>query len=182
MIIQRCFFIFLLALVFTTSYAQHDTDNKEKVTIKRQHKQIDAMYDSVYQWRIKQSKLDDIYIPLDLYDCFRQLDKLMEDEVKERFIAFSDEEVDARTHGSLGLWIDHKWSLTNGSRLSAYFRKMGIPHPQYMVGMIIQTYHRHLNKRDLGVKELVKKYQDMWAVKQKEEAKIMLEKSATPKN
>lgn len=185
---QNLFCTFFLSILsLTCIIAQnppqaHTQDSTEKVVIKRQKKQLDAMYDTVYQWRIKQTKLNDFYIPLDLYDCFRQLDKLMEDEVRVRFMEFSDEEVDARTHGSLGIWIDHKWQLTDGSRLSAYFNKMGIPHPQYMVGLIIQTYHRYLHKRDLGVKELRAKYQAMWQKKQKEEANKMLQNSNSPKH
>lgn len=169
--------ISLISLAALSAQNPPHSEEEGKVVIKRQHKEIDAMYDTVYQWRIKQTKLNDFYIPLDLYDCFRQLDKLMEPAVREKFMAFSDEEVDAKTHGSLGIWLDHKWQLTDGSRLSAYFNKMGIPHPQYMVGVIIQTYHRYLHKRDLGAKELVKKYKDMWQIKQKEEAKKMLEHS-----
>ena len=153
-----------------------DTD---KIIIKRQHREVDAMYDSIYQWRITQKKLDDVYIPMDLLDCFKQLDKLMEPEVRERFMAFSDEVVDKKTHGSLGLWIDHKWQLSEGSRLSAYFRKMGVPHPQYMVGIIITSYHRQLHKKDLKVKEQVEHFKELWKVEQKEMAIEMLERKTS---
>jgi hypothetical protein len=156
-------------------------DKSDKVIIKRQQKEIDMMYDSVYNWRIQQKKLDDIYIPMDLFDCFKQLDKLMDDGVRERFMAFSDEEVDRRTHGSLGIWIDHKWQLTDGSRLTAYFRKMGVPHPDYMIGIIITSYHRYLHKRDLKVKEQVAFFQEKWKVEQKEMAKEMISRQNSKK-
>jgi hypothetical protein len=132
--------------------------------------------DSAYQKRIQLAKIDDIYIPRDLYDCFRELDKSMEPDVKKNFMAFTDEEVDRRTHASLGKWIDHKWSLTDGSRLSAYFTKMKVPHPDYMVGIIITSYHRHLHKKDLKVQEQVERFRKIWQKKQKEEAAKMLNK------
>lgn len=176
--------IIIIALSFSFSGLQAQNkdsvalkaiEHSDKVILKRQHREVDAMYDSIYQARITQKTLDGVYIPMDLFDCFKQLDTLMEPAVKERFMAFSNEEVDKRTHGSLGLWIDHKWQLTDGSRLSAYFRKMGVPHPQYMVGIIITTYHRRLHKQDLKVKELVEEFKEKWAVKQKEMAKEMVE-------
>lgn len=152
-------------------------EKSDSVIIRRQHKEIDLMYDSVYQWRIKQTHLDDVYIPMDLLDCFKQLDKLMEEPVKKRFMEFSDEDADRKTHASMGLWIDHKWKLTDGSRLSAYFRKMGVPHPDYMVGVIITSYHRHLHKRDLKVKEQVAFFKEKWKKEQKEMAKEIIQKN-----
>jgi len=174
-IITLCFCLSGLQAQNKDSVALKAIEHSDKVIIKRQQRGVDAMYDSVYQVRIAQKFLDGVYIPMDLFDCFRQLDTLMEPAVKERFMAFTNEEVDKRTHGSLGLWIDHKWKLTDGSRLSAYFRKMSIPHPDYMVGVIITTYHRHLHKKDLKVKELVQEFKERWAVKQKEMAKEMVE-------
>jgi hypothetical protein len=149
-------------------------DKSDKVIIRREKKLYERYMDSIYDWRIKQVKLDDVYIPFDLYDCFKQLDNLMEDGVKTKFMEFSDEEVDRKTHGSIGKWIDHKWQLTEGSRLSAYFKKMGVPHPDYMVGIILTTYHRNLHKKDLKVKELVAYFKEMWKKKQKEKAKSMI--------
>lgn len=114
---------------------------------------------------------------MDLLDCFKQLDKLMEEPVKKRFMEFSDEDADRKTHASMGLWIDHKWKLTDGSRLSAYFRKMGVPHPDYMVGVIITSYHRHLHKRELKVKEQVAFFKEKWKNEQKEMAKEIIQKN-----
>ena len=112
----------------------------QRVKIRQQKTKITATMDSVYNERVKLAYIDSIYIPRDLYDCFRELDKLMEPGVKKTFMEFSDEEVDRRTHASLGKWIDHKWSLTEGSRLSAYFTKMKVPHPDYMIGIIITSF------------------------------------------
>ncbi len=170
----------VLSFVFNTEAQKKDStilkaiDHSDKVIIRRQQKLYEAKMDSVYQWRISQSKLDDVYIPMDLIDCYKQLDILMEPAIRQKFMEFKDEEVDKKTHGSIGLWIDHKWQLTEGSRLSAYFRKMGVPHPDYMVGIIITTYHRHLHKKDLKVKELVEYFKEIWNKKQKEKAKAMI--------
>lgn len=145
-----------------------------KVIIKREKNKLYSQMDTVYRQRIKMAQIDGVYIPKDLNDCFRELDKLMEQDVREKFMAFSDEEADKRTHGSLGMWIDHKWSLTEGSRLSHYFNQMRVPHPDYMVGIIITSYHRYLHKRDIKLKEQVEHFRKLWQTKQRANAKAML--------
>ena len=154
---------------FNLIQAQENKGDKAEVKVKRAkvETELSRYQDSVLADRYQRSRLNGHYIPHDLLDCFRTLDTLMDEGVRERFMAFSDEEVDARTHASLGKWLDNRWSISEGSRLSAYFRKMGLPHPDYMVGLIIRSYHRHLHKRDLGIKEQVKAFKKDWEVKEK---------------
>lgn len=141
-----------------------------KIIIKPQRKRGDVINDSIYQVRIRESELDGMYIPKDLYDAFRELDKLMDAQAKKTFMAFSDEEVDRRTHGTLGVWLENKWSLSEGSRLSEYFRKMKVPHYDYMIGIIIRSYHRHLHGRDLQLKEQVLAFRKLWNKRQQKKA------------
>lgn len=165
--------------------AQTAPDNAEKtqkVIIKTQKKRGDIINDSIYQARVQQSELDGMYIPKDLYDAFRQLDKLMDDDAKQSFMALSDEEVDRKTHGSLGVWIEHKWSMSEGSRLSEYFRKMRVPHYDYMIGIIIQSYHRHLHGKDLKVKEQVLYFRKKWDKKQKAKADALINSGSVQSN
>ena len=146
----------------------------ERVIIKKQRTLNDHLADSVYRARVQLEKIEGVYIPRDLYDAFRQLDKLMDDDAKEAFMAFSDAEVDRRTHGTLGVWIEHKWSMAEGSRLSEYFRKMKVPHYDYMIGIIIQSYHRHLHGRDLDLKGQVLRFRELWKKRQREKADRMM--------
>lgn len=146
----------------------------DKVIIKKQRTRNDAIVDSLYQVRVQLDEIEGIYIPRDLYDTFKELDKLMDEDAKKAFMAFSDAEVDRRTHGTLGVWIEHKWSMAEGSRLSEYFRKMKVPHYDYMIGIIIQSYHRHLHGRDLDIKGQVMRFRKLWKKKQQEKADRML--------
>jgi hypothetical protein len=170
-----------LLVIFTVvnTFGQNNTSitkdiETDKVVIKPQKTAFDANYDSIYQWRVSQSHLDDVYIPMDINDCFKQLDKLMEEPVKKRFMAFSDEEVDSKTHASLGKWIDHKWQITQGSRISNYFKRMGVPHPEYTIGIILTSYHRYLHKKELKLKEQVTYFKEKWNEKQREKAKELI--------
>jgi hypothetical protein len=174
-------FLFLLIVLCFSAYsadAQIDTtkivkEKNKKIVIKTQKKR-NPYQDSVYQWRVAQSHLDNFYIPTDINDCFKQLDKLMETSVKQRFMAFSDEEVDRKTHASLGRWIDHKWQISDGSRISYYFYRMGVPSPEYTIGIIITSYHRYLHKKDLKLKEQVAYFKALWEEKKKERVDDML--------
>ena len=146
-----------------------------KVLIKREEKLEHRRLDSLYQVRIKLKDIEGIYIPKDLNDCFRELDKALDEEVKADFIALEDKEVDRRSHNTLGRWIEHRWSLLEGSRLSHYFSQMKVPHPDYMVGIILTSYHRYLNKKDLKLKEQVEFFRTLWQEKQRKEAKKIID-------
>jgi len=173
----RTFIILLLSSIGTVSFAQEPPQKETpKVVIKTQKKRGDAVNDSLYQIRIQESELDGMYIPKDLYDVFKELDKLMDEDAKKIFMAYSDAEVDRKTHGSLGVWLEHKWSLSEGSRLSEYFRKMRVPHYDYMIGIIITSYHRHLHEKDLKIKEQVTFFRNIWNKKQEAKAKDLLER------
>lgn len=171
----------LVIFTVASTFGQNDSSIAKdietgKIVIKPQKTSFDANYDSIYQWRVSQSNLDDVYIPMDINDCFKQLDKLMEEPVKKRFMAFSDEEVDRKTHASLGKWIDHKWQITQGSRISNYFIRMGVPHPEYTIGIILTSYHRYLHKKELKLKEQVTYFKEKWNEKQREKAKELIGK------
>lgn len=163
--------VILFAMVSSLLMAQKPANGskpaKEKTVKVKTY--TDPHADSVYQARVKMVKIDGVYIPRDLFDVFRTLDTLMDDEVRVKFKAFSEEEVDPRTHASLGKWLEEKWGLKEGSRLSAYYNKMGLPHYDYMVGFTIISYHRYLHKRDLKSKELVEKFKEMWKVRRERE-------------
>lgn len=169
---------FLSTLFFSLHLAaqtNNQINNKDSVIIKRHISRTEQINDSLYNIRVKQVYIEDVYIPKDLPDCFKQLDSLMDDEVREKFMAFSDEEVAKRTHASLGLWLIKKWNLQEGSRLSAYFTKSSVPNADYMAAIIITAYHRHLHKKDLNTKELVEYYRERWKQKQEKRKKELEE-------
>lgn len=169
--------IMMLGVLFFTLSLQAQEPNKKKegkTIIKTQKKRIDNYNDSIYYDRTSQKELDGMYIPIDLYDCFKVLNKQMSATALTIFKAYSDEEVDQKTHGTLGFWMEHKWSISEGSRLTEYFRKMGVPHYDYMIGIIIQSYHRSLHGKELKVKEQVLKFREIWDKKQGKKIKEML--------
>lgn len=106
-----------------------------------------------YKKRIQQDSIDHVYIPSDLQDCFKQLDKLLTSAEKKSFASASENSLSSY-HMGLGLWMRNNWGLWKGSRLSNYFNKLGVLHPDDMSGIIIRFYHRYLNGHEFKIDEL----------------------------
>jgi DNA-binding transcriptional regulator YhcF (GntR family) len=107
-----------------------------------------------YQKRITQERINGVYIPADLAECFAELNKKISKEAKAKFIAVDEATASKNLHYSLGRWIWYNWSLYEGSRLSIYMNKVGVNHPEDMAQVILITYHRYLKKEPLEVKAL----------------------------
>ncbi len=112
-----------------------------------------SVYEKEFQERIKKSEINGVYIPKDLFDALDQLDKLVSEESKAKFKIHTEEESVHKLYFSLGRWIWTNWSLLDGSRLSEFFREYGIHHPEDIAIIIIRSYHRRLNGKDLGFKQ-----------------------------
>jgi len=108
----------------------------------------------VYQQRIKKERINGVYIPADLSECFMELNKKISREARANFKALEENTAAKKSYFGLGRWIWHNWSFYEGSRLSVYLNKVGVNHPEDMAQLIIITYHRYLNKKDLDVKNL----------------------------
>ncbi len=109
-------------------------------------------YEKEYQRRIKLKEINGVYIPKDLFDAFAQLDKLIDDEGLAKFKAHTEEECVRKLHFSLGRWIWLNWGLMEGSRLSVFFGDYGIRHAEDISNIIIRSYHRKVNNKDIAFK------------------------------
>lgn len=115
--------------------------------------------------------INGIYIPKDLDDCFKQINSFWNDSTKTKVKNWKEDEFTGKVHLSFGMWMRNNWQLWGGSRLSKYFSDLGIHHPDDMSGIILDSYHRYLNKTDIKLDEQVKYYQDYWENSKKAEQK-----------
>jgi len=130
------------------------------VTAFAQPPATDAEIEKAYQKRIKKEYLHRVYIPKDMADAFAQLNKLIADADRQKFKALGEEDAVNKLFFSLGRWISHNWGFYGGSRLSHYMKSIGVHHPDDMSTMIIRSYHRYLNKKDLNIKEQLAKLEE----------------------
>lgn len=115
----------------------------------------------------KPVKTPEIYIPKDLEDCFRELNKNLRPEDIEKIK--SGEITVSSMHFGLGMGLRNRWELWGGSRLAKYFNSIGINHPDDMSGIILESYVRKLRGEPLLLEEQVKFYQEYWEEAQKAE-------------
>jgi hypothetical protein len=108
-----------------------------------------------YKQLLVAEKIDNIYIPKDLGECFPELDKLLTDIDKKEMQALPKREDMVKYHFGLGTWMRNNWRLWGGSRLQKYFIDKKIGHPENMSGIILIYYHDWLN----GKKEIWKDWE-----------------------
>lgn len=106
--------------------------------------------------------INGVYIPKDLADCFAQINSFWDDSTKMQVKNLEEREFTSKVHLGFGMWIRNNWQLWGGSRLSKYFNDLGIFHPDDMSGIILVSYHRHLNNQEPNLEAQIQYYQDYW--------------------
>lgn len=101
------------------------------------------------------------YIPADLDDAYRELQKMMHPSFVEEFKE-TPEKLLPRYHRGLGRWIRTYWGLWKGSRLSEYFNELGITHSDDMSAIILMSFHRSLRNEPIQLDQQIQYYQAYW--------------------
>lgn len=85
------------------------------------------------------------YIPKNIEECFIELDKILDSDVKEEMKNLRNCGEMIRYHHGLGTWIRNNWGLWGGSRLLKYFQGYGYKDPDSMSGIILDNYYSWLH-------------------------------------
>lgn len=97
--------------------------------------------------------------PTTLIETFIYLDYIFDDTTKYGFMTLPEDISTSRLHFELGMWIRNNWGLWRNSELKNYFVDKGIVHPDNMSGIILTSYHRHLNNKPIDLEGQIKFYQ-----------------------
>jgi len=157
--------IVLIILVLVITNNLNAQSRNEKAQQKKEQKE-----------NIVRDSIDGVYIPCDLYDCFRQIDTFFPDSTKTIIKGMEEIEFSSNVHFGLGMWMRNNWGLWGGSRLSVYFNNLGIFHPDDMSGIIITTYYRYLKNEDIKLEEEIKYYKDYWKKINKKNIFVLVKK------
>ena len=133
----------LFCLLSTAAFAQGDPAATEE------------QHENSYEWRVRQERLFDVYIPRDLGEVFNQLNQLSEASGRENFRRLSEQGAATKPFFGLGSWMSHNWGFYGGSRLTAYLNQLNLYHPDDMTRFLLVMYHRHLNKKPLDPQPVV---------------------------
>ena len=147
---------FLLLLSF------HRHLNKKPFDIKTESKKIIYIKDSLSVVREEELKrnlvadsIDGVFIPTDIFSCFTELDKLLNDSVKANIKKKKSDMELSEYHMGLGRWLRNYWGLWGGSRLQQYFRNKGINHPDKISGIILMAYNKYLNGETVDIDKVI---------------------------
>lgn len=109
---------------------------------------------------------EEIYpIPSNLNECFSALDEMFKESEEDKawFLSQSEDEAVGAFHHGLGRWIRNNWGLwTKNSELYNLFNDMGLWHADDMSGVILTSYHRKINNKEINLKEQIQHYIDYW--------------------
>ena len=120
----------------------------------------EAEFEKQYQEHIKKDKLNGVYIPKKLDEAMTELDKRISPESQAKVKTIPEDSVCLVMHNRLGQWIILNWGFYGGSRLSHYLRSAGITFPDDMADFLILAYHRRLNAKPIGIKELATEFRE----------------------
>lgn len=121
---------------------------------------------------LSKSQIDGVYIPKNLNDAISELNKNFSDSLKIEIRKMSEDEFSGRFHMGSGLWMRNNWGLWGGSRLSVYFNKLGIYHPDDMSGIILDSFYRTLTNKPIELDKQTEYYQLYWLVVKQPEPKM----------
>lgn len=94
------------------------------------------------------------YIPKDLYDCYVDLERILDPEMISQMKSSTAREM-TRKYAQVEVMIKDRWELTRKSRLTNYFQRLGVRHPDEMTRMILKGYWHHLNDAPYQVSQIV---------------------------
>lgn len=119
------------------------------------------------------SRFSDDYIPKNLTEALNYLDCKWSKNDKEDFKNKNEEDAVTEMHFGTGLSIRNSWGLWEKRKnsLKRYFIRKGIFHPDDISSIILTSFHRRLNNKEISLYEQVKHYKVYW-----EKAKAKREK------
>jgi hypothetical protein len=117
-------------------------------------------------------KKDLKHVPQNLDEAIQQLDLIYHDTIKNAIYNMSEDEFLANSHFSTDMWIRNNWGLWKGKKLSKYFNKLEIYHPDDMSSIILRCYHRHLHGKPCELEKQIEFYHDYWEKAKEHEYKM----------
>lgn len=151
---MRLLIISLFVLCFSFSYSQNDC--------KKRYEKED-------------------YVPKNLNDAISFLDCQWSEKDKEDFKNKPEDDAVTELHFGTGQAIRNNWGLwkKGKNRLELFFKLRGISHPDDISSIILTSFHRHLNNKDIELKNQVKDYKEYWKKakeRYKDEQRVLTEK------
>jgi len=73
-----------------------------------------------------------------------------------------EKEAVVSAHNGFGRWIRNEWGLWSEGKLKNWFLSMGIKHADDMSSIILTSYHRVRNNKEVNLEEQFDHYIEYW--------------------
>lgn len=103
--------------------------------------------------RMTAERINGLYIPRDLGECFIELDNLLSEIDKNEIRALPKRDNMIQYHLGLGMWMRNNWGLWGGSRLYKYFHDKAVTDPEDMSSIVLFYYYDWLADKKHSWKE-----------------------------
>ena len=110
-----------------------------------------------------------VSIPSNLPEGFAQLRKEISEAEILHFQKAKEEDVNRFYNFGIGDWVQRHWKLSSSSPLTEYFNKKGLTDPEWMLRVILVSFHRDLNHEPLRLDEQIHDYRQNGEKIRKEE-------------
>jgi hypothetical protein len=138
---MKLIYIQIFLLIFETAFSQHNCD-----------------------------KYPDKCVPKDLNDALNYLNCTWLDKDKEEFKLKDENEAVSELHMGTGQGIRNEWGLwERKNSLYRYFKSKGIFHPDDMSSIILKSFHRQLNNKDIALECQIENIKNYWEKARKDE-------------
>lgn len=106
------------------------------------------------------------YKPDDLISAINYLEHTFSKKEKSYFKALQEQEAVLELHMSYGRWMRNNWIYGNkDSNLVVFFNELGIYNPDDMSSIILTSFHRKLNKKEIDLNAQVIFFKTYWSAK-----------------
>lgn len=116
---------------------EHVAMKEKKIELKKEREE--------YLQRAVADRINGVYIPKNLEDCFHTLDTLLSTKNILTIKNFNNRDETIKLHHGLGTWLRNNWGLWGGSRLQKFFLERGLKHPDDMSAAILKYYYDYLH-------------------------------------
>lgn len=79
------------------------------------------------------------------------------------FAKMDEEKAMGTAHHGIGRALRNELELWGKNNLTEYFKQIGISHPDDMSGIILTSFHRKINGKDICLEGQVEFYKEFWA-------------------
>lgn len=104
------------------------------------------------------------FLPSNLKECFDYLKVVVKEKDIKEFKRCKEKDVIGKYHFGFGTTLRNNLKLWDEkSKLHNYFKKLGIWHADDMSGIILNSWHRHLNNKSIKLEKQIQYYKNYWA-------------------